>query len=171
MPDYKKDFRINHQIRISPVVVIADGKNLGSMSTSAALKLAEESGLDLVEITPDARPPVCRLMDYGKFKYEKGVKEKQQKKGVRASQLKEIRLRPVTQDHDLDTKARAAHEFLVSGHPVQVTIKFKAREITHKELGFEVIQDILEKVSGVGKLRGNPSLQGKTLTCLIDPLK
>jgi translation initiation factor IF-3 len=165
------DFRTNERIRISPVVVIQDGKTLGTLTTTEALRLAADAGLDLVEISPNERPPVCRIMDYGKYKYEKSVRQKQQKKNSRGVQPKEIRLRPVTQDHDLETKIKAIESFLSDGHPVQLTMKFKAREIAHKELGFTVINAILDKVSVAGKSRVKPILQGKTLTCIVDPIK
>ena len=163
--------RVNERIRISPVMVVRDGVNLGTMSTAEAMRIAREEGLDLVEIAPNARPPVCRIMDYGKFKYEKNIKEKQQRKNAKSSQPKEVRLRPVTQDHDLDTKTRAIRGFLEDGHSVQVKIKFQAREITHKELGFGVVNGILDKLAGVGQFRERPSLMGKWLTCVIEPAK
>lgn len=163
--------RINERIRISPVMVVRDGSNLGVMSTAEALRTAKDDGLDLVEISPNSRPPVCRIMDYGKFKYEKNIKEKQQRKNAKSSQPKEVRLRPVTQDHDLDTKTRAIKGFLEDGHSVQIKIKFKAREITHKELGFSVVHAIVDKLAGIGQLKGKPSLMGKWLNCVIEPTK
>ena len=162
--------RINERIRISPVQVIQDGQNLGSMPTAEALKRAREVGMDLVEISPNSRPPVCRIMDYGKFKYEQSLKLKEQKKNCKNTQPKEVWLRPVTQAHDLETKTKAVIKFLEEGHPVNVKIEFKAREVSHKELGYDILKSIVDAVGEKGSAR-KPSMLGKIINCFIEPKK
>lgn len=162
--------RINEAIRISPVRVIREGENIGVISTAEALKLAREVGLDLVEIVPDSRPPVCRIMDFGKYRYEQSLKQKEQKKNTKESQPKEVWLRPVTQEHDLETKTKAVIKFLEAGHPVVVKIEYKAREISHKELGFKILQSIVKNVADAGTAR-KPSMLGKILSCYLEPKK
>ena len=163
--------RINENIRLSPVMVIKDGDNLGSVPIKDALEMARREGMDLVEVSPNSRPPVCRIMDYGKYKYEKGVKEKNQKKKGKSSQIKEIRLRPSIDDHDVETKINAAKKFLLSGNRVQLRLFYKKRENVHRDRGFEVIERIIEATSEVGDVQNAPKLFGANLTCLLEPKK
>jgi translation initiation factor IF-3 len=163
--------RVNEKIRLSPVMVIKDGDNLGSVPIKDALEMARIEGMDLVEVSPNSRPPVCRIMDYGKYQYEKGVKEKNQKKKGKASQIKEIRLRPSIDDHDVETKINAAKKFLLSGNRVQLRLFYKKRENVHRDRGFEVIERIIEATSEVGDVQNAPKLFGTNLTCLLEPKK
>ena len=163
--------RVNEKIRLSPVMVIKDGDNLGSIPIKDALEMARREGMDLVEVSPNSRPPVCLIMDYGKYKYEKGVKEKNQNKKGKASQIKEIRLRPSIDDHDVETKINAAKKFLLSGNRVQLRLFYKKRENVHRDRGFEVIERIIEATSEVGDVQNAPKLFGTNLTCLLEPKK
>lgn len=163
--------RVNQQIRISPVQVIRDGENLGEMPVKEALRLAEDSGLDLVEVSPNTRPPVCRVMDYGKFLYEQGQREKKQRKNVKQNQLKEIRFRPVTDEHDMEVKIRAVSKFLKEGHRVQLNMRFKRREIMFKNKGYEILEKVVEEIAEIGKMTNKPSMQGRMLSCVIEPIK
>ena len=158
--------RINERIRISPVLVIKDGENLGSMSVSSAITLARNEGLDLVEVSPNARPPVCRIIDYGKFKYDL---EKKNRQKVSNNALKVIKLRPVTSEHDLSYRIENIKGFLEDGHNVQILIKFKRMEMRHKDLGFAVANGIIEKVSQVGQAQSKPTMNGLLLTCTLVP--
>lgn len=162
--------RVNAQIRISPVVLINhEGRNMGSMPTQKALEIASMVGLDLVEIAPDSRPPVCRIMDFGKFRFEQGVKEKKQKKRQRANQMKEVHLSPAIQAHDLDTKAKAARRFLESGHSVNVRLEFRRRQIAHKDLGDSVMSNFMSLLSDCCEVASKPRMEGRSLFCLLSP--
>lgn len=171
MMSEKNRTRINDQIRISPVMVLKDEQNLGILSLDAAKKIAYEAGLDLVEISPYARPPVCRIMDYGKFKYDQSIKEKEQKKKQRASVVKEIWLSPNIGDHDIITKVNAIKKFIENGDKVHIGLEFRKREIFHKEVGYKVMEKLLSQVSDVGMCRMPPKMEGRNLTCLIEPKK
>lgn len=160
--------RVNAQIRISPVVLINhEGRNMGSMPTQKALEIASMVGLDLVEIAPDSRPPVCRIMDFGKFRFEQGVKEKKQKKKQRSHQVKEVHLSPAIQKHDLETKAKAARRFLESGHNVNVRLEFRRREIAHKDLGDVVMSEFISMLSDCCEVLGRPKMEGRALCCVL----
>ena len=163
-----KWYRVNRQIRFSPVMVILDDQNLGTMPTERAFELAQKEGLDLVEIAPHARPPVCKIVDYGKFKYEQGIREKKAKQS-KTKQIKELVLSPVTADHDLETKANAAKRFLESGHKVQIKVKFRNRENAHKDLGFTMINKVIALLQEIGKTAKPPQLEGKFVSCIIEP--
>jgi translation initiation factor IF-3 len=159
---------MNEQIRISPIRLIgAGGEQLGLVPTSQALERAREAGLDLVEVAPDERPPVCKILDYGKMRFEaslKSSKPKQQK-------LKEIRVRPKTGDHDVDTKVSQARRFLEHNDKVQVTVLFRGREIQHVQEGKRVLDLVLEKLADVGKVERLPSMDGRKMVALLTPLK
>ena len=166
----KYPHRINEWIRLSPVrVVNEDGSQLGEMPTDEARRLAREAGLDLVEVAAAVRPPVCRIMDYGKFKYELSLKEKKQRKN-KQGQLKEVRLSPDIALHDIDTKISQARKHLEAGHSVQLKLRYKGRENAHKDLGFEVINGMIEKLTDISKLSIKPQLEGKVLHCMLDPV-
>jgi translation initiation factor IF-3 len=165
-------YRINEKIRFSLVMVIdQDGKNLGSLPIDKAKQKAREAKLDLVEIAPQARPPVCRIMDFGRFKYEQGVKKKKQNGKVKAPEQKEIRLSPRIADHDIMTKSKAAERFIKGGHRVQFKLEYKRRENDHKDLGFEVIKKILKYLEELVDVQRPPNLDGRFLTCLVEPKK
>ena len=132
--------RINHRIRVPEVRVVAeDGENLGVMATEDALKRAREKGLDLVEVNPKSMPPVCKILDFGKYKYEEKKKQREAKRKQTVVEVKEIKLRPKTDDHDLNVKVRAARKFIEGGNKVKVTCRFRGREITHPETGRAVL--------------------------------
>lgn len=165
-----KNYRVNGQIRISPVVVInPDGHNMGSMPTARALDMAVESGLDLVEIAPNSRPPVCRIMDFGKFRFEQNVKEKKQRRKQKQSQVKEVRLSPSIQDHDIDTKFKAAEKFLEAGHRVNVRLDFRRREIAHRDIGMKVIESFVDRLKEHGTALSRPKSEGRSLFCMVEP--
>jgi translation initiation factor IF-3 len=166
----EKFYRVNERIRFSPVMVVdQNGQKLGVMPTDEARKKARLADMDLVEVAPSARPPVCRIMDYGKFKYEQTIKEKKQKTKQKTNLLKELRLSPRIADHDILTKSNVAKRFLEDGFRVQFRLEYKRRENAHKDLGFDVMKKILEYLEEVGVPERTPVLQGNVLTCLIAP--
>jgi len=158
--------RINERIRISPVLVIgADGAKLGTLPTSEALEMAREQDLDLVEIVPNERPPVCRIMDYGKFKYDRS-KSKQVNK---SREIKEVRLRPNTEAADKERIVAKAHEFLEKGHKVQLTMLFRGRQNANKAEGMRAMSDIAEGLAEVGQIESPPSPAQRRATMIIAP--
>jgi len=162
---------MNEQIRISPIRLIgAAGEQLGLVPTSKALELAREAGLDLVEVAPDERPPVCKILDYGKLRFANSQKGNKTGK-VRQQKLKEIRLRPKTGDHDVDTKVAHARKFLEHNDKVQLTVIFRGREMQHQQEGRRVLDMVLEKLAEVGKVERMPAMDGKKMTALIMPIK
>ncbi len=162
---------MNEQIRISPVRLIgAEGEQLGIVSTTVALEKAREAGLDLVEIVPTERPPVCKILDYGKMRFENSQKGNKAGK-VRAQKLKELRLRPKTGDHDLETKVAQARKFLEHNDKVQVTVLFRGREMQHQQEGRRVLDAVLVKLADIGKVERPPAMDGKKMTALIMPSK
>src|SRR5436309_1386344 len=162
---------MNEQIRISPVRLIgAAGEQLGIMPTSQALEKAREAGLDLVEVAADERPPVCKIVDYGKMRFTNSQKNNKATK-VRQQKVKEIRVRPKTGDHDVDTKVAQARKFLERNDKVQVTVLFRGREMQHQEEGRRVLDAVVEKLAAVGKVERPPAMDGKKMTALIMPIK
>jgi translation initiation factor IF-3 len=161
---------MNEQIRISPVRLIgANGEQLGLVPTAQALERAREAGLDLVEVAPDERPPVCRILDYGKMRFE--ASQKGGKNKVRQQKLKEIRVRPKTGEHDVQTKVNQARKFLQHNDKVQVIVLFRGREMQHIEEGRRVLDLVLEGLADVGKVERPPSLDGRKMTALLMPSK
>ncbi|MDA1052652.1 MAG: translation initiation factor IF-3 [Planctomycetota bacterium] len=159
--------RINDHIKISPVRVIAeDGTQLGIIPTADALAKSREAGLDLVEVAPEAEPPVCKIMDYGKFKYEKKKKTHQHS---HATKTKEIRLRPKTGEHDIDFKVKQAIGFLKHKDKVQVSVLFRGREMAHIEEGQKVMEGVIEKLAEFGKIESAPLRAGRRMMCTIAP--
>jgi translation initiation factor IF-3 len=162
------NYRINDKIKFSPVVLIDEnGKNLGAIPTYKAKILALSVGLDLVEVAPNAKPPVCKIMDFGKFKYQQEIKQKKQVK--KQVQIKEIRISCGIADHDLETKSKLANKLLVSGHKVQVRLEFRRRQNDHKELGYVIINKFINSLKEVCCVLKPPSLDGKFLNCLLEP--
>ena len=160
---------MNEQIRISPVRLIgADGTQLGLVPTAQALEKAREAGLDLVEVAADERPPVCKILDYGKMRFQNSQKGNKAGK-VRQQKLKEIRVRPKTGEHDIDTKVAQARKFLEHNDKVQVNVLFRGREMQHIEEGQRIIQQILEQLADVSKVEKAPSMEGKRMTALLAP--
>lgn len=159
--------RINNQIRISPIRVIGpEGDQLGIIPTEEAIERAREAGLDLVEVAPNERPPVCRIMDYGKYKYDKNKKKHH---GGTQTKTKEIRLRPKTGQADIDTKIKRAEKFLQHKDKVQVSVLFRGREMAHIEEGRKVMESVLEILSAYGKVEATPQQQGKRMIAMVSP--
>jgi translation initiation factor IF-3 len=152
-------------------VISSSGEQLGIMSTQKALSLADEEGLDLVEVSPTARPPVCRIMDYGKYKYEKSKRAKQSKKKQHSVQLKEIKLRPKTEEHDYQFKKRHAEEFLSKHDKVKFTVFFRGREFDHPELGHRVLSRMRDELSHVAAVEKPASFEGRVMTMIMAPLQ
>ena len=160
--------RINDQIKITPIrVIAADGAQLGIIPTEKAMEIARESGYDLVEVAPQEKPPVCRIMDYGKYKYQRN--KKQSKGHSHQTKTKEIRLRPKTGTHDIDFKVKKAKQFLKHKDKVQVSVVFRGREIAHVEEGRRVMAGVIEELLDVGKVETHPSQQGRRIICTIAP--
>src|SRR5688500_1585241 len=167
------NFRHNEQIRISPIFLIDENDNkVGIVSTSDALRKAQEAGLDLVEVAPNARPPVCKIMDFGKWRYQQQKKEDKSRASSRAGQLKELKLRTVKiGDHDLQIKINHAREFLAEGNKVQFTLQFRGREVAHMELGREIMKKVKSELADVSKVEpGRDSkLEGRRMTLVLQP--
>lgn len=162
--------RVNHRIRVSEVrCVDADGSQLGVISTRDALIRAEQQGMDLVEISPTANPPVCRIMDYGKFKYDQEKKQKQQKKNQTATKVKEIKFHSNVDEHDYQTKLRHTRGFLGEGHRVKCSLFFRGREGAHQELGFEVINRVMNDCADIAQAEQPPKLMGRSIIMLLTP--
>lgn len=160
--------RINEQIRISPVRVVGpDGEQVGVISTDQALAMARDNGLDLVEVAPEARPPVCRIMDFGKFKYQ--ISKRSNKTASHQQKIKEIRVRPKTGDHDIQVKVNKARDFLSHKDKVQITVLFKGRELAHQEEGERIIAQIVESLGDVSKVESPPRRSGRRMECRLAP--
>ena len=163
--------RSNNRITSSEVQVITkDGDNLGILNTNEAISKAKEEGLDLIEIAPKARPPVCKIMDMGKFRYDAQKKANKAKKKQKKIELKEIKLRPVTEVHDYTFKIKNAQKFLSKGDKVKFTIKFKGRELQHSHLGNELMNKIKQDMQEIGKVELQPKFDGKQMIMVIQPL-
>jgi translation initiation factor IF-3 len=161
---------VNQQIRVREVRLIDDeGNQLGILPIQEALQLAFERNLDLVEVAPNAVPPVCRLLDYGKFQYEKQKKDREARKAQKIIEIKEIRLRPRTGEHDLDTKVRQAVSFLEDGSKVKVAVRFRGREITHPEIARDQLAEFSEKVGAAAIIELQPLMEGRNLFMLLSP--
>jgi translation initiation factor IF-3 len=167
--DRRDHQRVNEQIRISPVRLIgANGDQLGVVPTAQALEMAREAQLDLVEVAANERPPVCKIMDFGKFKFLQKQKQKDKTKSHH-QKLKEIRVRPKTGDHDVDTKVNQARKFLEHKDKVLVYVVFKGRELQHIEEGRRIMANILEKLVDLAKVEKSPSMEGKRMTAMLAP--
>jgi translation initiation factor IF-3 len=167
-----RDLRVNEMIRIREVRVIdEDGQQLGVMPTSRALALAQEKGLDLVEVAPTAVPPVCRILDYGQYKYELNKRERETKKRQKSHEMKEIRVAVKIDTHDLQTKARRAAEFLDGGDRVKITVRFRGREISHANLGRDLLVRTAETLAEHGTVERQPLLEGRSMHIIMAPLE
>ena len=161
----------NNRINSPEVQVIAsNGKNLGILNTNEAISMAKEEGLDLIEIAPNARPPVCKIIDIGKYKYDAQKKANQAKKKQKKIEVKEIKLRPVTETHDYQFKIKNAQKFISKGDKVKFTIRFKGRELQHAHLGEELMDKIKVDMQEVGKVELDPRFDGKQIIMVIQPL-
>ncbi|HYF44784.1 MAG TPA: translation initiation factor IF-3 [Acidimicrobiales bacterium] len=163
---------MNDQIRVREVRLVGvDGEQIGIKPTPEALSLAREQGLDLVEVAANANPPVCRIMDYGKFKYENAQKAKESRKKATNVVVKEMKYRPKIGRGDFETKTRKVHEFLGEGHKVKVTIMFRGREVQHPELGRRILDNVAEAVQEVGRVEAHPKVDGRNMTMVLGPDK
>ena len=163
--------RVNNKINSLEVQVISsEGQNLGILSTKEALYLAKQEGLDLIEISPKANPPVCKIIDMGKYKYDLQKKANKAKKKQKISELKEIKLRPGTEIHDYNFKIKNAQKFLSNRDKVKFTVRFKGREMQHHHLGMELLKRVEDDLKEVGKLELSPKFEGRQMTMVIQPL-
>ncbi|MBN8291598.1 translation initiation factor IF-3 [Rhodobacter sp. NTK016B] len=162
--------RVNDRIRAPEVRLIgAEGENIGVVPPARAMALAGEAGLDLVEISPNATPPVCKIMDFGKFKYEQQKREAEARKKQKTIEIKEIKFRPNTDTHDYDVKMRSVQKFLGEGDKVKVTLRFKGREMAHQQLGMELLNRVASDVEEIGKIENMPKLEGRQMVMMIAP--
>ncbi|MFZ5642353.1 MAG: translation initiation factor IF-3 [Bacillota bacterium] len=165
-----KDFRINEEIRVREIrVVDSDGNQLGIMPTREAMRIAEEKQLDLVEIAPQAKPPVCRIMDFGKYKYEQSKREKEAKKKQKIIEIKEIKMRPNIEDHDFYVKVKNGIRFLKEGDKVKATMVFRGREIVHTQLGKQILIRMAEELKDLCNVERQPKLEGKNMIMILSP--
>lgn len=163
-----KGQRINEMIRVREVRLIDDeGNQKGIVPTLEALKLAKEKDLDLVEVSPNANPPVCKILDFGKYRFEQEKKLRESKKNQKVLKLKEIRMQPKIGHGDLDTKAKHVQEFLDEGDKVKVTIRFRGRELAHTELGYDVLNEVLKRLTSAYVMEKQPAMDGKTMSMTI----
>ncbi len=165
----EQGLRINHRIRVPEIRVILDEEQLGILPTHEALRLAEEKGLDLVEISPRAFPPVCRIMDYGKYKYEEAKKKQQARKRASTVETKEIKFRPKTEGHDMDFKVKHIRRFLEGGNKVRLAVVFRGREITHPKTGKNVLDRVVELCSDIATVEADTNMEGRRMIMVIAP--
>jgi translation initiation factor IF-3 len=161
---------VNREIRIREVRVIGpDGEQLGIIPTAEAFAKAQEQGYDLVEVAPTSQPPVCRIMDYGKYKYELSKKDHQSRRHQKSTQVKEIKLRPRTDKHDLEIKVRQIKGFLADGHKTKVTLTFRGREMANQEMGRAVMTSVIEQSADTGTVEFAPRMEGRNLIMILAP--
>ncbi|MGD8402365.1 MAG: translation initiation factor IF-3 [Anaerolineales bacterium] len=166
------DFRVNEGIRVSEVRLIGpDGNNVGIVPINQALEMARDSELDLVEVSPNANPPVCRVMDFGKFVYERAKKEREAKKAQTKIEMKEIRLRPKTNEHHRNFKVRDARRWLEDGMKVKVTVRFRGREMDYPEIALEDLKEIAHELADVSTVEQAPQMEGRTMLIILAPSK
>ena len=164
--------RVNGRIRSPEIRLIGpNGENVGVVAPDRAMALAEQVGLDLVEISPNATPPVCKIMDFGKFKYDTQKREAEAKKKQKTIEVKEVKFRPNTDTHDYDVKMRNVTRFLESGDKVTITMRFRGREMAHQNLGRELLERVATDVDGLGKVENMPKVEGRQMVMMIGPVK
>ena len=169
-PPPKSGPRYNEFINVPKVRVIDDeGENLGVMFTQEAIEQAAEVGLDLVEVSPNADPPVCKFLDIGKFKYEAQKKANIARKTQKTQELKEIKMRPNIDDHDYDTKMKKVHDFIGDGDKVKITLRFRGRELSHQQLGMNLLQRVAENVAEIAKVEAYPRMEGRQMLMVLSP--
>ncbi len=162
---------MNERIRASEIRLIgAEGENLDIVTPERAMQLAEEAGLDLVEISPNANPPVCKIMDFGKFKYEQQKRESEARKKQKIIEVKEVKFRPNTDTHDYDVKMRNVVKFLENGDKVKITLRFRGREMAHQELGRDLLLRVADDTKEIGKVENMPKMEGRQMVMMIGPL-
>jgi translation initiation factor IF-3 len=165
------NLRVNDQIRANEVRLIDnEGEQIGIKSTNDAIRTAEERGLDLVEVAPQANPPVCKIMDYGKYKYEQAKKRQKQKKNQNVMKVKEVQMGVKIQDHDFNVKLKQALRFLNDKNKVKVRIRFRGREMVHKDLGYELMDRLKEKTKEIGKVESEPKMEGHSMLMFLTPI-
>nr|WP_315898803.1 translation initiation factor IF-3 [Tateyamaria omphalii] len=163
--------RVNDKIRAPEIRLIgADGENVGVVSPARAMDMADDAGLDLVEISPNANPPVCKIMDFGKFKYEQQKRESEARKKQKVIEVKEVKFRPNTDTNDYDVKMRNVFKFLENGDKVKVTLRFRGREMAHQNLGRELLERVAEDTKEIGKVENFPKMEGRQMVMMIGPL-
>ena len=166
--DRPRETRVNERVRAREVRLIDEnGESIGVMSSQRALDIARDRNLDLVEVSPNANPPVCRLMDYGRFKYEQAKKENEARKNQKTITLKDIRLSPRTDEHDIDVKTRKILEFLAEGDRVRVSVKFRGAEMRHPDIGRKLLDGIAEVLKGIGVVERSPVMEGKMMSMIV----
>src|SRR6202161_2132318 len=169
-PPSKDGPRINEDIRVPRVLLIdQNGEKQGIMPTSAALEAAEEVGLDLVEVSPTADPPVCKILDYGKYKYEEQKRKNEARKKQKVIEIKEIKLRPGIDDHDYEVKMRSMVKFIEEGDKVKVTMRFRGRELAHQDLGMNVLMRVRDDLEETAKVEQMPRMEGRQMTMVLSP--
>ncbi|MGE5517566.1 MAG: translation initiation factor IF-3 [Bacteroidota bacterium] len=162
--------RVNREIDARSIRLVgADGEMIGVVTLREGLVMAEEAGLDLVEVSPNAEPPVCKILDYGKFKYEAQKKKNEAKKKQKVIEVKEIKLRPNIDDNDYDVKMRNMRKFLEEGDKVKVTLRFRGRELAHQDLGMKVLERVRDDLEGLGKIEQVPKMEGRQMVMVIAP--
>ncbi|MEM8980317.1 MAG: translation initiation factor IF-3 [Pseudomonadota bacterium] len=163
--------RVNERIKAIEIRLIgAEGENAGVVSPAKAMAMADEAGLDLVEISPNASPPVCKIMDFGKYKYEQQKRESEARKKQKTIEVKEVKFRPNTDTHDYDVKMRNVFKFLENGDKVKVTLRFRGREMAHQNLGRELLERVAEDTKDFGKVENMPKMEGRQMVMMIGPL-
>ena len=169
-PPSKDGPRINEDIRVPRVLLIDEhGEKQGVMPTGSALEAAQEAGLDLVEVSPNSDPPVCKILDYGKFKYEEQKKKNEAKKKQKVIEVKEIKLRPGIDDHDYDVKMRSMVKFVEEGDKVKVTMRFRGRELAHQDIGMGVLMRVRDDLDEIAKVEQFPRMEGRQMTMVLSP--
>ncbi|MDF0602859.1 translation initiation factor IF-3 [Psychromarinibacter sp. C21-152] len=164
--------RVNDRIRANEIRLIGpEGENVGVVTPQKGMALAEAAGLDLVEISPNASPPVCKIMDFGKYKYEQQKRESEARKKQKTIEVKEVKFRPNTDVHDYDVKMRNVLRFLEAGDKVKVTLRFRGREMAHQNLGRELLERVADDVKEVGKVENMPKMEGRQMVMMIGPTK
>ncbi|RVV98860.1 translation initiation factor IF-3 [Mesobaculum littorinae] len=164
--------RVNDRIRATEIRLIGpEGENVGVVTPQRALDLAQQVGLDLVEISPNASPPVCKIMDFGKFKYETQKRESEARKKQKIIEVKEVKFRPNTDTHDYDVKMRNVVKFLEKGDKVKVTLRFRGREMAHQNLGRELLERVADDVKEIGKVENMPKMEGRQMVMMIGPTR
>ncbi|SIN98457.1 translation initiation factor IF-3 [Vannielia litorea] len=163
--------RVNERITGPEIRLIGhEGQNVGVVTPQRAMELAEQVGLDLVEISPNATPPVCKIMDFGKFKYETQKKEAEARKKQKIIEIKEIKFRPNTDTHDYEVKMRSVFKFLENGDKVKITLRFRGREMAHQDIGRDLLERVAEDVKELGKIESMPKMEGRQMVMMINPL-
>lgn len=161
---------MNERIRAKAIRLVgADGEQIGVMSAEEALEVAREQGFDLVEVAPKASPPVCRIMDYGKYKYEQSKRAKEAKKHQHIIHVKEMKFRPKTEDHDYQFKLKHVRKFLADGNKAKITVRFRGREMTHTELGRRILEKLVQDTDDIASVEQQPKLEGRNMTLVLGP--